>query len=123
MLASRATIRPLDGLRHRSSWGWPRRGAGLPRIGVQLSVIAPRRPGLTGWALGWVGYNTQTATDGLAQTDAVNNGIYMLANLVPGVGYVLVAVCLIFLYPLKKKVVDGNNAILSERRAAGAEQA
>nr|WP_300337124.1 glycoside-pentoside-hexuronide (GPH):cation symporter [Actinomyces sp.] len=76
--------------------------------------------GLTGWALGWVGFDQVAAKAGAVQTDAVNDGIYMLANLVPGVGYLLVAAAILLLYPLKKKVVDGNNAILQERRAAAA---
>ncbi|WP_199176310.1 MFS transporter [Actinomyces qiguomingii] len=75
--------------------------------------------GLSGWALGWIGFSTEAATSGAEQTQAVNDGIYMLANLVPGVGYVLVGLALVFLYPLKKKVVDANNEILTARRAAG----
>ncbi len=77
--------------------------------------------GLTGWALSWVGFSEVAAKAGEAQAPGVADGIYMLANLVPGIGYILVAACLLFLYPLKKKVVDANNAILQERRAAAQE--
>ncbi|MDO4900785.1 MFS transporter [Actinomyces sp.] len=73
--------------------------------------------GLSGWALGWIGYNTEVATSGAEQTQAVKDGIYMLANLVPGIGYVLVGLALVLLYPLKKRVVDANNETLNARRA------
>ncbi|MCL3778272.1 MULTISPECIES: glycoside-pentoside-hexuronide (GPH):cation symporter [unclassified Actinomyces] len=74
--------------------------------------------GLTGWALGWIGYDTAAATAGHAQSGSVVDGIYMLSNLVPGIGYILVALAILLLYPLKKKVVEANNAVLAERRAA-----
>lgn len=73
--------------------------------------------GATGWALGWIGYDAAAAKAGVAQAVDVVDGVYMLGNLVPGIGYILVSLAIIFLYPLKKKVVDGNNAILAQRRA------
>ncbi len=42
----------------------------------------------------------------------------MLANLFPAIGCILVALALLFLYPLKKKTVDENTRILHERREA-----
>lgn len=72
--------------------------------------------GLIGVALGIVGFDSVAAAAGEAQTEAVQNGIYMLANLLPGVGCLLVAVALLFLYPLKKKQVAENVRILAERR-------
>ncbi|QOQ38643.1 MFS transporter [Trueperella pecoris] len=74
--------------------------------------------GLTGYALAWVGFDSAAASQGLAQTDAVKSAIYDLSTLVPGVGCLLVGLALVFLYPLKKKVVDENVEILSARRAA-----
>jgi len=35
---------------------------------------------------------------------------------VPGILYIGVGLCLIFIYPLNKKKVEGNIAILKERR-------
>ena len=72
--------------------------------------------GLTGWALEWIGYDQEAATAGLAQTEAVQGSIYTLANLIPGIGCVLVGLALIFLYPLKKKAVAENVAELARRR-------
>ncbi|WP_221620203.1 MFS transporter [Arachnia propionica] len=76
--------------------------------------------GLTGWSLGLIGFDAQAAKQGMAQTPEVNEGIYMLANLVPGVGCLLVGAALLLLYPLKKSVVEENTRTLRERRAAKA---
>lgn len=73
--------------------------------------------GLIGFALGLVGFDAQAAAAGEAQTEAVNQGIYMLGNLLPGIGAVLVALALLFLYPLKKKRVEENVRILADRHA------
>ncbi|GAB3813519.1 MFS transporter [Tessaracoccus terricola] len=77
--------------------------------------------GLIGVALGMIGFDAVAAAAGEAQTEAVQGGIYMLANLVPGIGCILVAVALLFLYPLKKKQVAENVRILADRRAESAE--
>lgn len=71
---------------------------------------------LIGASLAWVGFSSETASKGLAQTEDAINGVYFLANVVPGVGLILVALALLFLYPLKKKKVDENVAILAARR-------
>ncbi|WP_084102861.1 MFS transporter [Demequina sp. NBRC 110051] len=76
--------------------------------------------GLGGWALGWVGYQATTGSDQIVQAQETLDGIYMLSTLVPGVLLILVALSLRFLYPLSKKVVDANAAVLAERRAAQA---
>lgn len=76
--------------------------------------------GLTGYALGWIGYDATAASAGMPQTESVQSGLYMLANLVPGTGFILVGLSLIFLYPLKKKVVLDNTAVLDVRRAEAA---
>lgn len=69
--------------------------------------------GLGGWALGWISYQP----GGVQQTDEVLNGIYNLTTLVPAILLGISALCLIFWYPLSKKRVDENVAILNERRA------
>lgn len=73
--------------------------------------------GLGGWALGWVGYNSAIAKAGGAQSEETRQGIYTLSTIVPAVSYLLVAVVLLFWYPLSKRVVAQNTAILVERHA------
>lgn len=67
--------------------------------------------GLTGGLLTMVGYSTATAFD----TEVVN-GIYNIACLVPAAGFLLMALALIFVYPLGKKKVDSNIAVLKAKR-------
>ena len=67
--------------------------------------------GLGGWALGWIGYKAGTT----AQSDTTVRGIYMLSTLVPGVLYGIVALVLLFWYPLSKKVVLANADTLNKR--------
>lgn len=69
--------------------------------------------GLSGFALSAIGYVSEP---GAVQTDAVREGIYNIATAFPGICYLLVAVILIFAYPLTKKVVEENGKILAERR-------
>ena len=71
--------------------------------------------GLVGWALGWIGYQS----GGVEQSQSVLDGIY---TLVPALLLVSL-LALIFWYPLTKKRVDENVAILEERHAAAAASA
>ena len=68
---------------------------------------------LGGWSLGWIGYVEGSLS---GQTDAVRNGIYNIATLVPMILYLAVGICLIVIYPLSKKKVAENTAFLKERR-------
>ena len=68
---------------------------------------------LGGWSLGWIGYAEGSLS---GQTDAVRNGIYNIATLVPTILYLAVGICLIVVYPLSKKKVAENTAVLKERR-------
>ena len=68
--------------------------------------------GLTGGLLSLVGYTELTRTD-----PAVLDGVFNITCVVPIVGFLLVALVLIFLYPLSKKVVEANSAELASRRA------
>lgn len=72
--------------------------------------------GLTGWALGWIGYRSGTGT--VVQEQSVLDGIYTLATLVPGLLLGVSLLALAFWYPLSKKRVDANVAILVQRHAA-----
>lgn len=71
---------------------------------------------LIGASLGWIGFDSVVASQGQAQSQEAVDGIYMLANVIPGAGLILVALALLFLYPLKKSVVGKNVAILAARR-------
>ncbi len=73
--------------------------------------------GLSGALLTMIGYDTDAATKGLGQTDAVREGIFNISTLVPAVGFVLLSLILLFWYPLKKKVVDENVEILRQKHS------
>lgn len=68
--------------------------------------------GFGAFALAMVGYDSSVQI----QTEAVTNGIYNVATLLPGLLYIGVGLCLIFVYPLSKKRVDENVAILKQKR-------
>ena len=68
--------------------------------------------GLGGFALAFIGYNEELQV----QSETVVKGIYDIATLFPAVLYTLVAICLVFLYPLSKQKVEENIAILKKRR-------
>ena len=64
-----------------------------------------------GALLGMIGYSAATQQD-----PNVLNGIYNIACLAPIIGFTVIALVLWFVYPLSKKVVDGNVATLKARR-------
>ena len=74
--------------------------------------------GVSGFALSAIGYVSEP---GAVQTDSVREGIYNIATILPGLCYVIVALILIFAYPLSKNVVQRNGEILAERRNVAAE--
>ena len=67
--------------------------------------------GISGLLLTMIGYSQATAYD-----PEVTKGIYNITCLVPAVGYVLLALVLIFLYPLGKARVDENARVLAKKR-------
>ena len=69
--------------------------------------------GLGGLALTAIGY-VETAS---VQTEQVKNSLYSVTTLGQGVAYVLVAVVLLFIYPLNKKKIKENGDTLRKRRA------
>ena len=71
---------------------------------------------LGGWALGWIGYQAYNEGAWAPQTQAVKDGIYNIATLVPMILYILVGVCLFVIYPLSKKKVAENTAALKTQR-------
>ena len=74
--------------------------------------------GLAGWLLEAIGYNNNAIAEGIGQTAAVKSGIFSITTLVPALGFGLLAIVLLFWYPLHKKQVEENNAILKAKREA-----
>ena len=68
---------------------------------------------LGGWSLGWIGYMEGSLS---GQTEAVRNGIYNIATIVPMILYLAVGICLAVIYPLSKKKVAENTAALKAKR-------
>lgn len=66
--------------------------------------------GLTGIMLSAIGYTAATQFD-----EVVVNKIYDITCLVPGIGMICTTLALIFLYPLGKKVVEENVAVLAKK--------
>ena len=71
--------------------------------------------GISGILVSAVGYTSAVAADPSAYPDVLN-GLFNATCIVPIVGFSLVVVCLVFVYPLGKKRVDDNARILAERR-------
>lgn len=67
--------------------------------------------GITGVILSSVGYTAATAFD-----PKVLDGIYNATTLLPAIGFAILALALIFLYPLSKKKVLENNAAIAKVR-------
>ena len=67
--------------------------------------------GLSGALLSAIGYSQVTAFE-----TGVVNGIFTISTLVPALGFALLAAILWFWYPLHKKQVEKNVAILKEKR-------
>ncbi len=68
--------------------------------------------GLSGVLLSYVGYSQETAFE-----PEVLRGIYNISALVPGIGFFLLAVILLYWYPLHKKQVKENVEFLKRKRA------
>lgn len=71
--------------------------------------------GLGGYALALIGYIS--STDNVVQPPEVVERIYAVATLAPAIGYLLVALVLLFWYPLGKRRVEENSAKLKIMRA------
>ena len=70
--------------------------------------------GLGGFAISAVGYNSALKV----QSQETLDGIYSLGTLVPGIIYLIIAIILIFLYPLTKQRLTQLTVELSEKRRA-----
>lgn len=74
--------------------------------------------GLGGFALSYIGYQRSTPGQTVTQSPETIEGIWALATLVPAVFLAGTALCLLFWYPLKKKQVLENTALLHAQREA-----
>ncbi len=72
--------------------------------------------GLTGALLSLIGYDKSTAF-----TPKVKEGIFDISTLVPAAGFIILALILWLWYPLHKKQVEENIAILKEKHSGGRE--
>ncbi len=71
--------------------------------------------GLSGWLLTAIGYDSNAALNQMGQSASVKAGIFNISTLVPAIGFVALALVLWFWYPLHKKKVDKNIALLREK--------
>ena len=71
--------------------------------------------GLGGYALTLIGY--VSSTDNLVQSPEVVERIYTVSTLIPAICYFIVAIILIFWYPLSKKRIAENQRIIKERHS------
>lgn len=72
--------------------------------------------GLTGALLSLIGYDQSTAF-----MPKVKEGIFDISTLVPAASFIILALILWFWYPLHKKQVEENVAILREKHSSGKE--
>lgn len=68
--------------------------------------------GIGGFVLTAIGY----VSDATVQTQMVSERIYTVSTLVPGICYLIVFAIMQFWYPLSRREVEKNTAILKERR-------
>ena len=69
----------------------------------------------SGAALGWIGYQEGATA---VQTQETLDGLYMYVTLLPAIFFAVMLVILVFVYPLSKKRVDENAAVLKAKRDA-----
>lgn len=68
--------------------------------------------GLGGFSLALVGYVSSSGGEAVEQSTKTIHNIYNVATLVPGVTYLLIALIMLFLYPLtKKKLAEITNTL------------
>lgn len=71
--------------------------------------------GMIGAFMGMIGYTAAVAANPSEYPDVLSK-MFDLSCLIPIIGLALVALALLFIYPLNKKKVDSNVAILREKR-------
>ena len=73
--------------------------------------------GLSGALLTLIGYSEETAFD-----KSVVDGIFNISTLVPAVGFILLGLILLFIYPLGKKQVLENIEVLKKKHNKSEEE-
>ncbi len=73
--------------------------------------------GLGGFVIELIGYQESTAEVAVTQTKEVTEAIYAVATGVPAVGYFIIALILIFWYPISKKKLAEIQEKLAQRKA------
>lgn len=71
--------------------------------------------GISGWLLTGIGYSSEAAAAGQAQTQSVLEGIFNISTIVPAIGFALLALVLWLWYPLHKKQTQENVIALKEK--------
>lgn len=90
-----------------ASYSWSR------KVGQAVSS------GLSSWILGWLGYQASEG-QGVAQSEATTTGLYTFSTAATGVLFLVLAIVLAFWFPLNRRKVAENAAILDARRHAEA---
>lgn len=72
---------------------------------------------LSGASVAWTGYVVASSGAHVTQAPDVLSKIYTVATAVPAIGYILIALVLLFLYPLSAQKVKENAEIIAARRA------
>ncbi len=72
--------------------------------------------GLGGYALSMIGY--VSSTENIVQAPEVAQRIYTVSTIVPAICYFIVALILIFWYPLSRKRIEENRRLIKERHTA-----
>lgn len=73
--------------------------------------------GISGWLLNFVGYGGSGKP-----SDSVLQGIFNISTLIPAVGFIILSLILFFWYPLKKRQVESNGAVLKQRHDRSARE-
>lgn len=76
---------------------------------------------LGGLTLAWTGYQAAQNGVGVAQTAGTLSRIYTASTVIPAITYLIIALILLFWYPLSKKQLLANQTELAGRRAQGIE--
>lgn len=73
--------------------------------------------GLSGWLLGWIGYQPSRNGEVVARSQDTINGLYAITTFVPGVLFLLLTLMLWLGYPLNRDRARANAEELASRRA------
>ena len=102
-----------------SEWKFRRRATGLvfsaatfsQKMGCALGAA------MTGWVLGWIGYQQPVAGVAVQQSDVTLFGLRVMMSLVPAAFLVAAAACVVF-YEISQQLATVIEADLKTRRSA-----